>query len=698
MAEEMIVAGRVAVNGIKLDPKNLGLRVDPLKDRVTVDGKNVLESRPKPLLFSMHKLKGELIDRAYSPAEASSKGSKEKEKDDFRDRLTLLERARLMGLPDGLIAIGGLDFNATGLQLLTNDPALARLMEHPSNASTFAREYRLTVYGRHIDRAIRALKAGGYIQELGKIAPAESVEVLREKAKGVSEEDDDSARKDGAGWATGAGSKKKEEEDKEGDDEKEGDKDRSNKRRSDDKDDEDLPAKTVFLRVVLTEGNNRMLRGLFGHFGCVVNDCERAAFGPFRLSGIPRGAALKVHIPGWLKKASREIVGLKEPKISAISAASTNRAAAAAAATGAGARKAQKPAFQFDEEKSSGSAAALEENVEDDLIVSEGEEEDADDSEGTVFAAVFEKDRRKSKHSFDRQQEGAEEEEAAAPRGRRNDRRDSDRGRRDSRDSRDSRSRFDRKRESRERDHEQEGAASALFDESESMIEVVDTESFEADGSGDRGDRRRGKRDLVSGFEKRDSGRPPFRGRESREHDSRRDRRPEKSEGRGEGRSEGRVRGREEGEAPGDDRRRRSFSSSSDDRGERRFGGRDNDRSGRGRDGRPSFARREEPRDDRREEASNGRGGEEEKGSAGSSKRDFYSRKRRADGGSMKAERRSRLSPQDAAFNRGEERAERRDRRGGGGGGGFSSPRRSERGSNDRGRERERSSGRRDRR
>ena len=173
--EEMIVAGRVSVNGQPISSP--ALNVDPSRDAIAVDGRSVTTAQRAVELFLMHKLKGEAIrdmpssaggavsaagGRGGAPSTAASPST--------GDRLSLMQRATLMGLPPQLIAVGGLDFNTTGLQLLTTAPALARVLEHGANGGTFTREYELRVYGRHIGRAVRALRNGGHISGIGKLA------------------------------------------------------------------------------------------------------------------------------------------------------------------------------------------------------------------------------------------------------------------------------------------------------------------------------------------------------------------------------------------------------------------------------------------------------------------------------------------------------------------------------------------------
>jgi 23S rRNA pseudouridine2605 synthase len=290
-AEEMITAGRVTLNGATvLEP---GTKLEPGSDSVKLDGKSVVGARTRPQLFLVHKLKGEII--SASGVDASGEGSaagrggaaaargddaQRRRSGDRRlqERLTLLDRAGLMGLPERLIPVGGLDFSSTGLQLLTTDPALARVLEHEVNAGLFKRTYEVRVYGRHLGRAIRALRNGGRIEGIGRLSPSD-VELLSERQKGAKADapaaaaGDEGARGGSAARRSGAGagvvSDAESEDEEEGEDGRgsvppadavpytdgQGDDGKEGAHDGGDGEDEDLPPRIALLRITMAEGN-----------------------------------------------------------------------------------------------------------------------------------------------------------------------------------------------------------------------------------------------------------------------------------------------------------------------------------------------------------------------------------------------------------------------------------------------------------
>lgn len=107
-SEEMIVQGRVRINGKVVT--ELGVRVDPTRDRVQVDGQRV---RPAPQeWFALNKPRGYLSTRS-----------------DPEGRPTLYE---LLPPPmRRLFYVGRLDYDSEGLILLTNDGDTANRLLHP---------------------------------------------------------------------------------------------------------------------------------------------------------------------------------------------------------------------------------------------------------------------------------------------------------------------------------------------------------------------------------------------------------------------------------------------------------------------------------------------------------------------------------------------------------------------------------------
>ena len=110
-AEQWIVEGRVAVNGAVV--RELGVRADPAKDSIKVDGKRVTLT-VAPRYFALHKPPGVITTL-----------------DDPRRRPDLTQFLRKFGAKSRVYPVGRLDFNSAGLLLLTNDGELAQRLMHP---------------------------------------------------------------------------------------------------------------------------------------------------------------------------------------------------------------------------------------------------------------------------------------------------------------------------------------------------------------------------------------------------------------------------------------------------------------------------------------------------------------------------------------------------------------------------------------
>jgi 23S rRNA pseudouridine2605 synthase len=147
-AERLIAEGRVKLNGKKLDTPAVKVTA---ADKVTVDGKPVGAAEPTRL-WRYHKPSG-LVTTHRDPA----------------GRPTVFER-----LPDTLprvISVGRLDLTSEGLLLLTNDGALARRLELPSNA--WRRRYRARAFGR-IEQAELDKLANGITVDGVRYGPIEA--------------------------------------------------------------------------------------------------------------------------------------------------------------------------------------------------------------------------------------------------------------------------------------------------------------------------------------------------------------------------------------------------------------------------------------------------------------------------------------------------------------------------------------------
>lgn len=123
-ADDLIVTGKVKVNGVATT--HPGLRVDPSLDKVLLDGKPIHLARLVTLVF--HKPKGTLCSRS-----------------DPRNRKTIYDvlPKDLSALP--VQSVGRLDFDSSGLLILTSDGDLHRLLEHPS--SGIERVYQVKARG-----------------------------------------------------------------------------------------------------------------------------------------------------------------------------------------------------------------------------------------------------------------------------------------------------------------------------------------------------------------------------------------------------------------------------------------------------------------------------------------------------------------------------------------------------------------------
>jgi 23S rRNA pseudouridine2605 synthase len=135
-AEGLILEGKVRVNGQVVT--ELGVKIDPDKDRVQVEGKRV-RLPSAPVTFMLHKPSG-FVSTTQDP----------------QGRRTVMDLApQEYGR---LYPVGRLDYDATGLMLLTNDGELAQRLTHPRYQ--VPRTYRVSVVGEMSEEALKKLAAG----------------------------------------------------------------------------------------------------------------------------------------------------------------------------------------------------------------------------------------------------------------------------------------------------------------------------------------------------------------------------------------------------------------------------------------------------------------------------------------------------------------------------------------------------------
>ncbi len=135
-AERLILAGQVMVNGRVVT--EMGIKVDPERDVVQVEGRRV-RLAALPVTLMVHKPSG-YVSTTRDP----------------QGRRVVTD---LVGKDYGrLYPVGRLDYDATGLLLLTSDGELAHRLMHPSYQ--VPRTYRVTVRGQATRQTLARLAEG----------------------------------------------------------------------------------------------------------------------------------------------------------------------------------------------------------------------------------------------------------------------------------------------------------------------------------------------------------------------------------------------------------------------------------------------------------------------------------------------------------------------------------------------------------
>ena len=148
--EELIAAGRVAVNGQVV--RELGVRVDPAKDAILLDGEPIGGDGPgKPVYIMLNKPVG------YVSTVSDPHASK--------TVLDLLEQVN-----ERIYPVGRLDADSSGLLLLTNDGEFANRLTHPRYH--IPKVYRVRVRG-FVGRDTAIRLTDGIDLPDGRTAPAD---------------------------------------------------------------------------------------------------------------------------------------------------------------------------------------------------------------------------------------------------------------------------------------------------------------------------------------------------------------------------------------------------------------------------------------------------------------------------------------------------------------------------------------------
>lgn len=154
--EDMIQEGRIKVNG---RPAVIGMKINPRKDGVTVDGQKIsISHKVKKYYIALHKPRGYVTTM----------------NDEFgrKDVSQLVEKIEAKVYP-----VGRLDKDSEGLLIMTNDGDFANKLMHPKHS--VSKIYRVTTSKRVTDEQLLLLTEGVVID--GKKTLPADVKILVEE-------------------------------------------------------------------------------------------------------------------------------------------------------------------------------------------------------------------------------------------------------------------------------------------------------------------------------------------------------------------------------------------------------------------------------------------------------------------------------------------------------------------------------------
>lgn len=153
-AEGWITAGRVTVNGLPVTA--LGAKADTERDMVALDGKP-LTLQPVPVYIMLHKPES-VVTTVSDP----------------QDRAVVMDYIPDIGVR--VFPVGRLDYDTSGLLLLTNDGLLANALTHPRHA--VEKIYIARLQGLPSKAALQAFRAGLLIE--GRRTAPSGITVIKE--------------------------------------------------------------------------------------------------------------------------------------------------------------------------------------------------------------------------------------------------------------------------------------------------------------------------------------------------------------------------------------------------------------------------------------------------------------------------------------------------------------------------------------
>lgn len=246
-AEKLIADGQVAVNGHVT--KELGAKADPLVDKITVSGRPLLISDAAPTVVLLHKPRGFMTT-----------------KNDPEGRPIVLDL--LPKKLQKLNPVGRLDFDTSGVLLLTDDGDLLHLLTHPSHG--VEKVYHARVGGQVKLETVKILEGGVYITEGDENSKAKiKTAPCRVRVRAQTD-------------------------------------------------------KNALVEVTLREGRNRQVRKMLETMGHAVSSLRRIKFAGLELEEIPSGG-YRLLLPGEihaLRKAATKIIQKKQSRAEVLKEAS----------------------------------------------------------------------------------------------------------------------------------------------------------------------------------------------------------------------------------------------------------------------------------------------------------------------------------------------------------------------------------------
>jgi pseudouridine synthase len=214
VAEELIEEGRVKVGGKTV--RDLPVFIDPASDVVQIDGRRIMNAPERHLYVMLHKPR-RCVSTVLDPEGRRT----------VADLVKHPSKARLY-------PVGRLDFDTSGLLLMTNDGELTNRLTHPRYG--VHKTYRATVKGQLEPEAVEELERGIYLAERKSGETVGGKKTMPVKMSIASRDRD----------------------------------------------------RTV-LELTLQEGRNRQVRRMLARVGCPVKKLVRTRMGPLKLKGLAVG-------------------------------------------------------------------------------------------------------------------------------------------------------------------------------------------------------------------------------------------------------------------------------------------------------------------------------------------------------------------------------------------------------------------------